>query len=336
MKQYGWGILGPGSIARRLMNDLPRCPQAVLAAVASRSPEKARAFADQYGFAASYGSCRELLADPAVDIAYIAVPHMLHQELAIQALEAGKAVLCEKPAAVNTAQLRAMIDCARQRKAFFMEAMWTRFFPVNQRVRQLLASGALGAVTLIEADFGFGSWNGGRAANPQSRIFAPELAGGSLLDVGVYCVSYVTWMKGAQPVDIKALSTKVDTGVDGMTAAIFQYADGAMAVLRSSVVQATRQAAMIYCEKGTIEVPDFYHPARAIVHYAEKDRPDELIAIPYQDNGGTGFNYEAAAVMACLDRGWTECPDMTWQQSLEVMELLDAIRREIGLRYPFE
>ena len=335
MKQYGWGILGPGSIATRFMNDLPRCPQARLAAVASRDPEKARAFAGKYHFAASYGSYGELLQDPAVDIVYIAVPHPQHHDLAIQALQAGKAVLCEKPVALNADQIRDMVACAERSRTFFMEAMWTRFFPVNQRIRQMIGSGELGAVTLLEVDFGFGSWNHGKVANPQARLFAPELAGGSLLDVGVYCVSYATWMKGAQPVQIKALDSKVETGVDGMTAALFRFADGSMAVLRSSVVQATRQVAMIYCEKATIEVPDFWHPSRAVVRYHD-NRPDEVIDIPFDTDGATGFQYEAEAVMACMDKGLTQSPDLTWQQSIEIMELLDAIRGETGLTIPSE
>jgi dihydrodiol dehydrogenase / D-xylose 1-dehydrogenase (NADP) len=203
-------------------------------------------------------------------------------------------------------------------------------------IRQLIASGALGTVTLIEADFGFGSWNNGKVANPQSRLFAPELAGGSLLDVGVYCVSYITWIKGARPVQIKALDSKVETGVDGMTAALFRYADGSLAVLRSSVVQATRQTVMIYCEKATIEVPDFWHPSRAVIHYRDSSQPEDIIEIPYQADGTTGFNFEAEAVMACLDQDLLESPDMTWQQSVEVMEILDAIRSETGLQFPFE
>lgn len=336
MKQYGWGIIGLGSIARRFMNDLPRCPQARLAAVASRSMEKAREFADEYHFERCYGSYDELLQDPAVDIVYLAVPHPLHQDLAIRAMEAGKAVLCEKPVSVSAVQARAMVDCARRNKTFFMEAMWTRFFPVNQRIKQLIGSGSLGAVTLIEVDFGFGNWNQGHVANPQSRLYAPELAGGSLLDVGVYCVSYATWLKGERPVRIKALATPLATGVDGITTCLFQYADGAMAVMHSSVVQNTRQEAKIYCEHGMIEVPAFWHPSRAAVHYQDSSRPDEVIEIPYQADGATGFNFEAEVVMACLDQGLTENPDMTWLQSIEVMELLDDIRGEIGLRFPFE
>ncbi len=334
MKQYGWGILGPGSIAKRFMNDLPRCPQARLAAVASRDPEKAQAFADQYHFERSYGSYGALLEDPTVDIVYISVPHTLHHDLSIQALQAGKAVLCEKPAAVNAAQIRSVVECANQNKTFFMEAMWTRFFPVNQRIRQMIGSGDLGAVTLIEVDFGFGSWNNGKVTNPQGRLFDPKLAGGSLLDVGVYCVSYATWMKGARPVQIKAMDSRLETGVDGMTSALFRYEDGGMAIIRSSIVQTTRQTAVIYCEKATIEVFDFWHPSRAVVHYRDNNLPDEVIEIPFQDDGATGFQFEAEAVMACLDGGLLESPVQTWQQSIEVMEILDAIRGETGLQVP--
>ncbi len=334
MKQYGWGILGPGSIATRFMNDLPRCPQARLAAVASRDADKARLFAERYQFANSYGSYQELLEDPAVDIIYIAVPHPLHHDLAIQAMQAGKAVLCEKPVALHAGQIREMTACAGRNGTFFMEAMWTRFFPVNQRIRQWIAGGELGAVTLMEVDFGFGSWNNGKVSNPQARLFAPALAGGSLLDVGVYCVSYATWMKGALPVQIKALDSKVETGVDGMTAVLFRYADGGMAVLRSSIVQNTKQAATIYCEKATIEVPDFWHPSRAVIKFRDGSRQDEVIEIPYATDGATGFQFEAEAVMSCLDQGLKQNPSLTWQQSVEIMELLDQIREETGLDIP--
>jgi predicted dehydrogenase len=330
MKQYGWGILGLGIIARRFMNDLPRCPQAVLAAAASRSPEKAREFAEKFGFARYYGSYQELLADPAVDIVYVATTHNVHRDLTIEALEAGKAVLCEKPAAVNAAQLRDILDCARRHESFFMEGMWTRFFPVNQQIKRLIASGELGAVRLIHVDFGHAG------SRERTRFFTPETAGGSLLDVGVYCVSYAAWLKGERPTDIKALDSRIDTGVDGTTVILFRYADGSLAKLSASMMLKTRHEALVYCEKGMIEVPDFWHPSRAIVHYDEKGRPDVNIEIPYDQDGANGFKFEAAAVMDCLDHGLKECPEVSWQQSLEVMEQLDAVRRETGLKYPWD
>ncbi len=331
MKQYGWGILGPGAIATRFVNDLRHCPQARLAAVASRDADKAAHFAARHGFAGSHGSYEALLADPAVDVVYIAVPHPMHHRLAMAAMEAGKAVLCEKPVALNATQAREMVACAARNKVFFMEAMWTRFFPVNQRVQQLVAARALGDVTLMEIDFGFGQWQRGKVDNPNARLFSPALAGGSLLDVGVYCVSYATWLKGALPVEIKALDSKVETGVDGMTAALFRYADGAMAVLRSSIVQQTEQRAVIHCEHGTMEVPDFWHPSQAVVRHHDNQWPDERVEIPYDRDGATGFQYEAQTVMDCLDKGLLENPDMTWAQSVEIMTLLDMIREQTGL-----
>ena len=336
MKTYGWGILGPGRIAHRFLNDLPRCEQASLAAVASRDLDRARPFAGQYGFQKAYGSYSELLQDPAVDIVYVATPHPQHAELAQQALEAKKAVLCEKPVAVTARQACQLVACAAANQQFFMEAMWTRFFPVNRQVKALLDSGALGAVTLIEVDFGFGSWPRGPVDHPESRIYAPQLAGGSLLDVGVYCVSYATWMKGESPTAIKALTTRVSTGVDGMTAVLFQYRDGAMAVLRSSVIQATRVAATIYCEKATIDVPEFYHPEQAVVRSRSGDVEDQVIRAPYSAGGATGFDFEARELMRCLDDGLLESPLMTWRQSVDVMDLLDSIRREIGLVFPMD
>ena len=334
MKRIGWGVIGPGSIAHRFLHDLTRCEGAGLAAVASRSSEKAAAFATQYGFEHSYGEYESLLKDPAVDIVYVATPHPYHHRHAIQAMEAGKAVLCEKPLAVNTGEAAEMIGCARRNGVFFMEAMWTRCFPVNKLVHERISSGRYGQVTLIEADFGFGSWNGGRVVNPDSRLFSPKMAGGSLLDVGVYCVSYASWVKGAKPIEVKALANIVDTGVDGMTAALLKYGDGALAVLRSAVVQNTRQTAVIYCEKATIEVPDFWHPSRAVIR--RNDGSVEELDMPYGQDGSTGFQFEAEEAMRCIGAGLVESPLMPWRDSLAVMETLDEIRGCIGLKYPFE
>ena len=336
MKQYGWGILGPGGIARRFLNDLPRCEQARLAAVNSRSAERGAAFASEYNFAASYVKTADFLADPDVDIVYMATPHPLHLDLTMQCLEAGKAVLCEKPITVNAVQCREMIDCARRNKQFLMEGMWTRFFPVNRKIKQLLESGALGRITLMQIDFGFGQWSGGKVSDPKARLFAPELAGGSLMDVGVYCVSYAAFLKGENPAAVTSQATMVETGVDGMCSTLLKYKDGAQAMLVSSIVQSTRQLAVIYCEKGRIEVPDFWHPSQAKVYYNDADREDEDIHIPFDQDGASGFHFEAETVMKCLDQGLIQSPEMTWDQSQAVMETLDEIRGCIGLRYPFE
>jgi predicted dehydrogenase len=250
-------------------------------------------------------------------------------------MNAGKSVLCEKPVAVNKDDIVEMVECARRNNVFFMEAMWTRHFPVNRQVKELLESGNIGKVTLIKVDFGFGSWVNGAVENKESRIFNMDLAGGALLDVGVYTTSYATWMKGEQPIEIKAMATKVETGADGMSTYLFKYQDGAMAMLESSVMQTTKHDAIIYCENGYIEVEGFWHPTRAVVRFND-GRNDLLIEDDYDKNGGAGFDYEAQHVIDCMNEGLKESPVMSWQDSIDVMDTLDKIREQIDLVYPFE
>jgi len=336
MKKYGWGFIGLGGIARRMLTALPAVPNAVLAAAGSRDEDKAKTFAKENGFAKSYGSYTECINDPDVDIVYVATPHPSHARLAIEALEAGKAVLCEKPAAVNAQEMKHVVQCARKNKVFYMEGMWTRFFPVNKAVKKIIDSGRAGNVTLIEADFGFGGWDSMVGGNPESRLFSPELAGGSLLDVGIYTASYCDYMKnGMTPVKIKALAAMTNTGVDGLTAFNMQYPDGSISIQRSSIVQSTRQCAVIYCEKCTIEVPNFWHPTKAFIAWKDTGTTD-TIEIPLIHGVGEGFYYECEEVMKCLDVGLTESPIMKLDDSIRVMEQLDIVRAEIGLQYPFE
>ena len=336
MKKYGWGFIGLGNIVKRMLTALPSVPNAALAAAGSRDGEKAKAFAKEHGFAKSYGSYSECIKDPDVDIIYVATPHPMHAECSIEALEAGKAVLCEKPVAVNTADLKRVIDCARKNNTFFMEGMWSRFFPVNRAVKAIIDSGRAGMVTLMEVDFGFGGWNNMNPANPDSRLFSPQMAGGSLLDIGVYTASYCDYMKnGMAPAEIKAMASMTGTGVDGMAAFIMKYPDGSMSVQRSSIVQTTRTCATIYCEKCTIEIPGFWHPTKAVIAWKDTGTT-ETIEIPLTHGTGEGFNYECEEVMRCLDAGLKESPLMTHDDSIRVMGQLDAIRAQVGLKFPFE
>jgi dihydrodiol dehydrogenase / D-xylose 1-dehydrogenase (NADP) len=335
MKRFGWGFAGLGSIAHRFMRDLPLCPNARLAAVASRSAEKAAEFARQYGFEKNYGSYREMMADPGVDIIYVATPHSLHREIAVMAMEAGKAVLCEKALCVSAHEAAEMIACAHRNGVFFMEAMWTRFLPLNRKVKEVIAGGTLGRVTLVEADFGFGRWNGGRAPDPAARLYAAELAGGSLLDVGVYCASWASYMLGEKPVDVQAQAAFMDTGVDGLATMLLRYPGGALAVLRSAIAQATPQKAVIRCENGTVEVPEFWHASRATIRRNGADAAQTL-ELPCNEGGAEGFRYEIEEAMACMEKGLLESPVMPWRESLEVMETLDTARARVGLKYPFE
>ncbi len=333
MKQFGFGIAGLGSIANRIMADLPLCPGARLAAVASRSADKAQAFARQYGFERAWGSYEELMRDSGVDIVYVATPHTLHRGIAMAAMEAGKAVLCEKPLCVSAREAREMADCARRNGVFFMEAMWTRFLPVNRKVHALIRSGELGRVTLLEVDFGFGQWQGGRAPDPASRLYSAEFAGGSLLDVGVYCASYSNWMAGEAPCDVQAQAAFLDTGVDGIATVLLRYPGGMLAVLRSAIAETTPQKAVIHCERGTVEVPEFWHATRATI---KRHGTDEIEAVEIPRGAGEGFRHEIEEALACMEKGLLESPVMPWRESVEVMETLDAARARTGLRYPFE
>ena len=185
MKEYKWGVLAPGNIAHRFVKGLKYAPGAKLYAVGSRDIAKAKAFADEYGFERAYGSYAELARDKDVDIVYVASPHPYHEEHAVLCLNNKKAVVCEKPFAVNQKQASRMINCARENKVFLMEGMWTRFFPTICKTRELIASGSIGKVMHVSADFGFRA-----GINPENRLFSPDLAGGSLLDIGIYNISF--------------------------------------------------------------------------------------------------------------------------------------------------
>jgi predicted dehydrogenase len=294
------------------------------------------AFAAAHHFERSYGSYEELARDDAVDIVYVATPHPFHLRHAVLCMEFGKAVLCEKPVAVNAEQARQLAECAKKNNVFFMEGMWTRHFPVNIEVKRLIGSGALGQIALIQADFGFGAWDSCKGAGLPERLASPAMAGGSLLDVGIYCVSYASCMTGRQPRELSAAATMLETGVDGMSACLMKYDDGAMAMLESSIALPTRQTALIYCERALIEVPNFWHPDHAVVHYHQAGREDERIDIPYAKGGAAGFIFEIEEATRCMLAGLNESPAMTWRESVGVMETMDRIREAIGLRFPFE
>lgn len=335
MKKIGWGIIGPGAIFKRLMNDLAYCKDASLAAVSSRSLKRAQDAAKEYGFKRAYGSYEEIINDRDVDVIYVATPHPFHKEQVLMCLNAGKAVLCEKPIGVNLKETREMVDCAKKNNVFFMEAMWTRHFPVNKKIKEIISSGTIGKPILMNIDFCFGSWDNRNNFDKNTRLFSPALAGGSLMDVGIYCISYITWMFDKQPDEIYAAAEKLSTGVDGICAGMLKYADGEIASFKSSIIQSTKHKAEIYCENADITVDDFWHPTKAIISYKD-DREDLILEDNYGIDGRKGFNYEINHVIKCMNNGLYESPYMTWQDSIDVMETMDAIRNKIGLKYPFE
>ncbi|HOX37889.1 MAG TPA: Gfo/Idh/MocA family oxidoreductase [Candidatus Brocadiia bacterium] len=325
MDTVRWGILGTGSIAKKFARGLQSLPDAEIAAVGSRSEEKAESFGNEFNVPRRHASYEALCADRDVDIIYVATPHPLHCENALLCLKKGKAVLCEKPFAVNARQAGRMIAKARAKGLFLMEGMWTRFFPLMAEVRRIQAEGDIGEIRMLEVDFGFRcGWN------PESRLLNPALAGGSLLDVGVYC-NALAFMLFGKPDKIVSQAHIGATGVDEQAAWVMKYPKGQIAVCSSAVQTSTPMEATISGTEGRIRIHGpWWIPQKMTVQRGGKVEDREF---PIE---GNGMNYEAASVMACLRNGQTENPIIPLDETLEIARTMDALRKQWGLKYPFE
>ena len=301
-------------------------PDAELIAVGSRSKERADKFADEFDIPHRHGSYADLVSDPDVDAIYVATPHPFHKDCTILCLKAGKAVLCEKPFAVNVAQVKEMIACARECEQFLMEAIWTRFLPVIVKVREWLAEGAIGEPRMLTADFGFRA-----GLDPEGRLFDPELAGGGLLDVGVYTIAMAYMVFGGAPAKITSLAHIGETGVDEQAAMLLGYDAGQIALLSCAVRTNTPQEARIMGTEGSIYIPNFWYATSATLHAAGKS--PEHIEMPFK---GNGYENEAIEVMRCLREGKLESDIVPLAESLSIMETMDALRAQWGLKYPME
>ena len=321
-----WGILGTGSIAKKFAEGLSVLPNADLVAVGSRAQETADAFGDQFGIPQRHFSYGALAEDPEVDAIYVATPHSLHRDNSILCLQAGKAVLCEKPFTINRGQAEDVVAVARGRGLFLMEAMWSRFMPIMYKVREWLSGGAIGEVNMVTADFGFRS-----TVNPGSRLWKPELGGGALLDVGVYPVSFSSMVYGAPPDRISALCDKHEVGVDTVTGMVLGHASGGLALVYTSIRSSTPQGAHILGTEGSIEIHSpFWHATTATLKAGGKE---ETVELPFE---GNGYNCEAEEVRRCLDAGKLESEVMPLDETLSVMGTLDVIRAQVDLKYPME
>lgn len=321
-----WGVMGTGGIAAAFTVDLTRSALGEVVAVGSRSQETADAFAARLGVARAHGSYEALLDDADIDAVYVATPHPWHHPLALAAIDTGRAVLVEKPFTVNAAEARELVAAARERGSFLMEAMWTRFLPHTQFVREMLASGRLGEIRTVEADHG--QWF---VKDEAHRLFAPGLAGGALLDLGVYPVSFASMVLGT-PDRILAMSTPAFTGVDAHTSMVFGYASGAQAVLDTTLEAVSPTVASVTGTDGFLTVSGpFYAPAR--VDVVLRDGSREAYADPYE---GHGLRAEAEEVARCVAAGRTESALLPLDESVSIMATMDEVRRQIGLRYPGE
>ena len=326
VRKFRWGILGTGAIARQFVRGLRSLPEAEVFAVGSRSEASAAEFADKRNIPRRHASYEGLAADPEVDVVYIATPHPFHAENAELCLQAGKAVLCEKPFCVNAAEAERVVELAREKGLFIMEGMWTRFFPLMEEVRRLLSEGAIGEVRMLNVDFGFMA-----DLDPASRLFDRKLGGGSLLDVGVYCVSFASMVLG-RPSGFVGLPHLGETGVDEQASVVLEHEGGRLANLSIGVRTNTPQEATIMGTEAYIRIhAPWWRPQSMTI--SRPGTEDEIVEAPVS---GNGFNYEAAEVMRCLEAGKMESDVMPLDETLSVLKTMDGIRAEWGLRYPGE
>jgi predicted dehydrogenase len=319
-----WGILGPGRIAHKFATGLQAAPGAKLVAVGSRSQENADRFADEFGAPNRHGSYAALAADPDVDVVYVATPHPAHMDATLLCLDHGKAVLCEKPFAMNLRQAERMVASAREKQIFLMEAMWTRFRPAIRKAVELVDAGAIGTPELLQIAVG---WSSG--FDPESRLFNKELGGGILLDGGIYPLSLASHFLG-EPQGIASLAHMAPTGVDDQAGVVLSYPSGAMASIVFSVRVTPHAIATLTGTEGRIEIHEDWHKPEG---FTLRRRDGSTEVYDFSLTEGNGYQYEAMHVMACLRDGKTESDIMPLDETLALMRTLDTIRAQWGLEY---
>jgi predicted dehydrogenase len=316
-----WGVAGPGKIAAQFAEGMTLVEGGEITAVASRSAERAGAFADRFGIKARYDDYRALADDPELDAVYVATPHSRHEADTLLFVEAGKHVLCEKPFALNARQAQRMIDAARARGVFLMEAMWSRFLPAYRVIGDLLGEGRIGDPLLVEGDFGYRA-----PVDPEDRHFDLRLGGGALLDLGIYPVQLCTLVLGI-PDRVVAEGVLGETGVDEQVAAVLHHPGGGLGVVKAALRVPLGCQGRISGTDGWIDIPPFLH----CPHWLDVGGPSgpERIDTAYE---GEGLRFEVEEVHRCL----AESPGMPLDETLAIAGVLDSIRGQLGVVYPGE
>ncbi len=318
-----WGIASTGTIAAKMCEAIGTLPDAEIVAVGSRTQSSADEFAERFGIVRAHGTYEALWADEDVDVVYVASPHSHHHAMAIAALDAGKHVLCEKAFAVNAAQAREMVDAARRNDRFLMEAMWTWFIPAVLDIRRRVLAGEIGELRVVEANFGI------PVTDPDGRHRRIDLAGGAMLDIGIYPVTFARFLAG-DPVDAKVSGTLGATGVDTNVAGVVEFATGALGVFHTSLDMRSDLRASVYGTLGRIDVDaPFHHPTGFTVRVAGED-PVRV------DLPNRGLAHEAEHAMERIRAGHRDSDVISLATTVSTMELLDDIRAQLGVVYPEE
>jgi len=320
-----WGIIGTGKIAAKFAADLAFAPGAKLIAVGSRGQASADAFGDQFSIPTRHGSYEDLANDPNVDAVYVATPHPAHHDATILCLNAGKHVLCEKAFAMNAAEACEMIEAAKTNNRFLMEAMWIRFRPIMYKIREIIAAGTLGEIQLVTANIGWKS-----SFDPEFRLYKPALGGGALLDGGVYPVSFASMVLGA-PDQVTGVATLGESNVDENASIALRHPSGAVAALGVTIRANPVSLGMIVGDKGTILIDHDWHKAETFTLLVPGQEPQSF---DYTLTEGLGYQFEAIEVMRCLREGLTESPVMPLGESLTIMQTMESLLRQWGVKYP--
>ncbi len=322
----GWGVIGTGGIAALQVQDLLTAGLRV-AAVGSRSRERADAFAERFGIPGRHGSYQDLVEDPSVDVVYVATPHPMHAENALMAIAAGKHVLVEKSFTINAAEARTIVDAARTAGVFAMEAMWTRFLPSMVRIMELIRGGAIGEPRVLLADH-----NQYIPHSRAPRLHEPDLGGGAMLDLGVYPVSFASLVFGT-PKTITSRGTLTDLGVDELAAMILEYESGAQSSLHTGFMTPGPNVASVIGSDGRIDIDAVWYTQTSFTRYDRDGHEQERYTETVE---GRGMQYQALEVERCVRDGRLESAIMPLDESVSIMETMDTVRDQIGVVYPSE
>jgi len=319
-------ILGAGVIATSMARAINGLDESIEAyAVAARDLERAKTFAEKWGIKKAYGSYEEMLKDPEVDLVYVATPHSHHFEHAKMCIEHGKPALVEKAFTANAKQAKELIALAEEKNVFITEAIWTRYMPSRNLINEAIASGIIGDVKLVMANLAYNNESIDRMTNP-------ELAGGTLLDLGVYPLNFASMVLGDDIEDISGVCTYFSTGVDCQETMVLRYKDGRIANLSASMIVGTHRLGQINGTKGYIQCTNINNVEKIEVYDLNYNLLKE-IPVPEQING---YEYEVLACKRVLDRGGLECEEMPHSETIKIMEWMDKLRADWGVKYPFE